>query len=304
MSVARIREIANRCNREFGIPVVWAKNWDRNGNGMSPNYSGIVDHHTATSYANYILSVLIYGRPDLSGPLCNFCTFANGTLGVVAAFPANHAGASGGYNTAPLPVTRSFNAHVIGNEIIYPGNEPMTAAQRRTAAILSGVAAEVCGHGDYNRIKAHAETSITGKWDPGYAPGKTIDMNKFRSDAKALVRSGGGGSTGGKKDMAGVLLTMEAGEHKKAYLPLAGLPPFLYTMIGHGGEVMIHTMDFVKVTNPNTRTGSYVPGARIANWKVLPDRPGPFNLTDEQKAGAVMISIDYSSDRDWEAFVG
>lgn len=196
MSIARIREIAQRCQRNYGISVAWQPGWERRGNGMSPNYSGGVVHHTATGLANSNLPVLVNGRSDLSGPLCNFCTWADGTLGVIAAFPANHAGASGGYNTAPLPVSRSFNAHVIGNEIIYPGTTPMTPAQYRTATILSATIAAVCGAGNVNRIKAHAETSITGKWDPGNAPGRTINMNAFRRDVAAVLAGNtGGGST-------------------------------------------------------------------------------------------------------------
>jgi N-acetylmuramoyl-L-alanine amidase len=182
MSVARMQEIVKRM-RALGVivheePGCWSR-----GNGQSPAYEGILNHHTATGYANTDLGILIHGRPDLDGPLCNFTTWANGDLGVIAAFPANHAGASGGYNTAPLPATGLFNCHVIGNEIAYPGSQPMTPQQRRTSLLLSKVVVDVCGGGNINRVKGHCETSITGKWDPGYAPGKTIDMNQFRADA-------------------------------------------------------------------------------------------------------------------------
>jgi hypothetical protein len=48
------------------------------------------------------------------------------------------------------------------------------------------VVASVVGGGDAERIRAHAETSVTGKWDPGWSSGQTINMAAFR----AAVRDG------------------------------------------------------------------------------------------------------------------
>jgi hypothetical protein len=188
MSVARATEVMARLRNE-GIAVREQAGWQSRGNGQTSAYQGIVTHHTATAFANANLGVLINGRPDLSGPLCNSCGWADGSVGIIAAHPANHAGASGGYNTAPLPKTSLFNKMVWGHEIIYPGTSPMTAAQYRTATILSKICVDVFGFSDVNRIKGHAETSITGKWDPGYASGKTIDLNKFRNDARIALNT-------------------------------------------------------------------------------------------------------------------
>jgi hypothetical protein len=173
--------------RAAGITVHEQAGWQTRGNGMSSAYEGFIWHHTATGFSNANLSVLINGRSDLSGPLCNTCGWADGSVGMISANPANHAGASGGYNTAPLPKTGLFNKYVWGHEIIYPGDQPMTAAQYRTASILAKICTDVFGYSDINRAKGHAETSITGKWDPGYAPGKTLDLNKFRSDARTSL---------------------------------------------------------------------------------------------------------------------
>lgn len=183
MSVARAREVMARL-RAAGITVHEQPGWETRGNGQTSAYEGIIIHHTATGEANQNLSVLINGRSDLSGPLCNTCGWADGSVGLIAAHPANHAGASGGYNTAPLPKTGLFNKLVWGHEIIYPGSSPMTPQQYRTAGILAKICTDVFGYSDINRAKGHAETSITGKWDPGYAPGKTLDLNKFRADAR------------------------------------------------------------------------------------------------------------------------
>jgi hypothetical protein len=188
MSVARANEVIARL-RAAGITVHEQPGWQSRGNGMSSAYQGFEWHHTATGYSNSNLPILINGRPDLSGPLCNTCGWADGSVGMIAANPANHAGASGGYNTAPLPRTSLFNKYMWGHEIIYPGDKPMTAEQYRTACILAKICTDIFGYGDINRAKGHAETSITGKWDPGYAPGKTLDLNKFRADAKNSLAS-------------------------------------------------------------------------------------------------------------------
>ena len=89
----------------------------------------------------------------------------------------------------PLPVTRLFNPRVVGMEIDYAGNTPMSAKQYRSA--LAFAVALKRRYGSIERCRAHMETSIEGKWDPGWSPGKTIDMNQFRRDALTLEASGG-----------------------------------------------------------------------------------------------------------------
>lgn len=152
------------------------------GNGQSwGNVAGAIMHHTASAIGP-APAVLWEGRPDLGPPLCNTAGEGDGTIAFVAYHPANHAGASGGKSMGPLPVTRTFNKLVWGHEIVYPGVSSMTVAQYYSAVILAKVIAEVLGV-SVDHIRAHAETSITGKWDPGYANNKTIDMAAFRRDA-------------------------------------------------------------------------------------------------------------------------
>lgn len=184
MSVARAREINARL-RAAGVTVHEWPGWESRGNGQSSAYEGCLVHHTATAYGN-APSVLVNGRSDLSGPLCNYAGNADGSVTVIAAHPANHAGASGGRSMGPLPVTSLFNKRVMGLEIVYPGTVPMRTAQYRTALLWSRIVTNVLGGGNIQRARAHAETSITGKWDPGDAPGRTINMAAFRS-AAAIV---------------------------------------------------------------------------------------------------------------------
>jgi hypothetical protein len=185
VSVARAQEINDRL-RTAGITVHEVSGWQSRGNGQSSAYEGGLVHHTATAFGIALAgtgvgNLLINGRSDLRGPLCNYAGNADGSITVVAAHPANHAGASGGRSMGPLPVTNLFNKRVLGLEIVYPGTEPMRDVQFRSAIVWARIVAQVCGHGDMQRIRAHAETSVTGKWDPGAAPGRTINMTAFRA---------------------------------------------------------------------------------------------------------------------------
>lgn len=184
MSVARCREINARL-RAAGVTVHEWSGWESRGNGQSSAYEGGIVHHTGTPYG-YAFQSLVTGRTDLAGPLCNYTTNEDGSMTVIAAHPANHAGASGGRSMGPLRTTTLFNKYVLGNEIVYPGTSPMRDAQYRTALLWSRIVTDVCGFGDIQRARAHAETSITGKWDPGDAPSRTINMTAFRT-AAALI---------------------------------------------------------------------------------------------------------------------
>lgn len=181
MSVARAREINARL-RAAGIVVHEWPGWESRGNGQSSAYEGCLVHHTATAYGS-APRVLVDGRSDLSGPLCNYAGNADGSVTIIAAHPANHAGASGGRSMGPLPVTGLFNKRVMGLEIVYPGDQPMRDAQYRTALVWAWIVTDVLGGSNIERARAHAETSITGKWDPGDAPGRTINMAAFRRAA-------------------------------------------------------------------------------------------------------------------------
>lgn len=181
--------------RELGATVTFEPGFEVRGNGMSANYDGGVVHHTASNSSASTpfptRNILINGRPDLQGPLCNvagpWCLASSPALHVIAAHPANHAGASGGRSMGPLPVTNLFNPRVLGLEIDYPGTSPMTAGQYRAALIFTAGVSRVLGRPSVEWVRGHAETSITGKWDPGYANGKTIDLAAFRRDSLTLM---------------------------------------------------------------------------------------------------------------------
>lgn len=192
MSVAICLKINARL-RAAGVTVHEMPGWRERGNGYVSSYVGGLVHHTATAFGkalpgSSIGKLLVDGRPDLKGPLCNYAGNDDGSVTIIAAHPANHAGASGGRSMGPLPTTKLFNAKVLGLEIVYPGTQPMRSAQYRTALIWARIVADVVGAGAIERVRAHAETSITGKWDPGDAPGHTIDMAAFRRAARTALQ--------------------------------------------------------------------------------------------------------------------
>lgn len=176
------------------VPVTWEPGWETRGNGYTfPNGQpeGLITHHTGSDYGTG-LSILVNGRSDLDPPLCNCCTYPDGTIHIIAAQCANHAGASGGPSMGPLPVTRLFNPRVWGNEVMFPGLKPWTDAQYRSARVLAGVISGILKRPSPEWVRGHYETSTEGKWDPGLGQGSGthFPMNVFRAEVwSALTHS-------------------------------------------------------------------------------------------------------------------
>ena len=94
MSLAKTQAVVNGL-RARGVTVHEWPGWQTRGNGQTSDYRGGIVHHTGSGYGS-AYQALVSGRPDLSGPLCNFAGNQDGSITVIAAGPANHAGASGG----------------------------------------------------------------------------------------------------------------------------------------------------------------------------------------------------------------
>jgi hypothetical protein len=79
--------------RRTGLKVIECQGWQNRGNA-SLNARGSVNHHTAGPRQGDIpsLGVLINGRSDLPGPLCNVALSRSNVVYVVASGKANHAG--------------------------------------------------------------------------------------------------------------------------------------------------------------------------------------------------------------------
>jgi hypothetical protein len=160
--------LADVC-RSFGLRVIETPGWQTRGRAdFEPR--GIVCHHTAGPATGNMpsLRTLVNGRADLPGPLCNVGLARDGTVVVVAAGTANHAG-RGSWRGV------SANRHVIGIEAENDGSQPwpdvqLREYQRLCAAMLRhlGLPAEaVCGHREWAGPR---------KPDP-----HSVDMNAFRA---------------------------------------------------------------------------------------------------------------------------
>jgi hypothetical protein len=163
---------------------------------FEPN--GIMLHHTgssdsATSAAEEL--VLVNGRSDLPGPLCQLAIRDDGTVVLVAAGRANHAGRGSGTTLAKV-VSENYagelkpgsddtdgNAHFYGCEIEYSGSKPPTKAAYDAAVLMC---AAICdAHGwTAQSVSSHREWTRR-KVDPG-----KVDMAAFRKDVAAALKKG------------------------------------------------------------------------------------------------------------------
>ena len=143
---------------------------------------GILIHHTA-SFASVTnpwpsLGVCMNGRADLVGPLCQTLGGYDGSIWFITCDYAHHGGQARAIG--PMPAGDA-NTIYWGHEIDYYPTSPMSDAQYRSAVILSDIVTSELGV-NHEHVRAHFESSVTGKIDPAYAlnPTRTYDMNAFR----------------------------------------------------------------------------------------------------------------------------
>ncbi|ANE81876.1 N-acetylmuramoyl-L-alanine amidase [Mycobacterium adipatum] len=165
--------------RAEGLDVTEFPGWRQRGHGTFKDIRGVMVHHTGSDRAS--AASIAEGRPDLAGPLSQVHIARDGTVTVVAAGVAWHAGV-GMYPWVPANMG---NWHLIGIECANSGTSP-SAPHRRNwpdaqyfalvrccAAInrrLGHNAARTIGHKEY-------AGRAQGKWDPG-----GIDMDLLRRD--------------------------------------------------------------------------------------------------------------------------
>ncbi|MBE9374626.1 N-acetylmuramoyl-L-alanine amidase [Saccharopolyspora sp. HNM0983] len=154
--------------------------------GALPEPVGVLVHHTATRSSPDdpapSVQLCIDGRADLAGPLCHAVIGFDGSVHLIAAGRANHAGQA--RESGPNPAGDG-NTLYIGFELDYqgvdqaPSPEQYAAARTATAAVLGHLGRPP------EAARGHRETSVTGKVDPGH-----IDLDRFRAE---LAGSGPGG---------------------------------------------------------------------------------------------------------------
>jgi N-acetyl-anhydromuramyl-L-alanine amidase AmpD len=170
--------------RAEGLDTKEFPGWRDRGHGTFKDIRGVMVHHTGSDRAT--AASIATGRPDLAGPLSQLHIARDGTVTVVAAGVAWHAGV-GMYPWVPANMG---NWHLIGIECANSGTSPSAphrrnwpdaqyfALVRSCAAInrhLGQTSARTIGHKEY-------AGRAQGKWDPG-----AIDMDLLRGDISGQI---------------------------------------------------------------------------------------------------------------------
>lgn len=168
--------------RKHGLTVIETPGWKTRGwagRGFYGTPKGVLHHHTATPSARRYttgaptLNMLIGGRSDLPGPLCNLAFGRAGEVYVVAAGWANHAGPGGPIGGVPRD---GGNGWLIGIEAESSGVGPAdwTADQIRVWPYLASALARMYKPASPDTFLqlAHYEWSSMGKIDAALLPGK------------------------------------------------------------------------------------------------------------------------------------
>ncbi|CAM4499204.1 N-acetylmuramoyl-L-alanine amidase [Nocardia ninae] len=164
--------------RAAGLRVVEFPGWRERGHGDFGQIWGIVAHHTGGSTTPP--TEIAYGFSSLAGPLSQLHLAQDGTVTVVAAGVAWHAGAG---SWPGLPEDNA-NYHTIGIEAANTGTEGWSDEQYDAYVGICAAILRKLGHGA-DRVIGHKEWAgpKQGKWDPG-----AMDMNLFRADVAERMK--------------------------------------------------------------------------------------------------------------------
>ncbi|UIU47052.1 N-acetylmuramoyl-L-alanine amidase [Microcystis phage MinS1] len=182
--------------RTSGLIVVEIDGWRTRGHNGPFDPDGVLVHHTGSydeigdtssdlAYAQWLANV---GRSDLPAPLCNLGLSAESVVYVIAAGRAYHAGTARA--SGPMPAGDG-NTMYAGIEAYNSGSQGWSSRGRDAAGNeitqregYARLCAALCRGYRWpaDHVRAHAETSVTGKWDPGL-----LDMPPFRRDIADLI---------------------------------------------------------------------------------------------------------------------
>jgi hypothetical protein len=162
--------------RAEGLRVVEHGGWRARGRPGAFSPVGVLCHHTATSKSasdEAVCRLLIVGRSDLPGPLCQIGLARDGTVHLIAAGRANHAGSAKSSGTV---AAGDGNTLYIGIEAFNDGvGEPWPAVQYDAYVTLAAALCEHVTGNSAQTVRGHKETSLSGKIDPRF------DMDTFRA---------------------------------------------------------------------------------------------------------------------------
>ena len=128
------------------------------------------------------------GRSDLPAPLVQLSLGRSGTVYVLAAGRANHAGKAQASGTVGAG---DGNTLYVGIEWMLSGTEPIPASMMKAGVTLNAVLTKEVTKTSVESISCHYQTSTEGKWDIGDPSGITVAVpmscNRFASTGSALM---------------------------------------------------------------------------------------------------------------------
>lgn len=174
----RLLWLAEDCRRA-GLKVVEVPGWETRGAEFPIIPNTVLAHHTATSAKAPgdlpSKQLLIDGRPDLTGPLCQVALGRNGTVYIVASGKAQHAG-KGAWRG------ETSSSRTIGVEAEHDGLGPWPRVQYDAYVLLAATLLRGLGQGA-ERVCGHREWALPHgrKVDPKF------DMDLFRREVAAWL---------------------------------------------------------------------------------------------------------------------
>lgn len=181
----RLTDLARLADTKYGLRVRFEDGWKTHGasgGAQMSRVSGVLWHHDVSPRkGTYPLRTMLRnGRAGLSGPLCHIGFDRDGTVWVIGAGKANHAGKG----SVPGVPRNTGNTRLIGIEMTSAGTRPWdwTAAQLAAMPLLGAALSDIYGLSS-SQHWGHMEYSSTGKIDPAGLPG---GMSGLRSRISAV----------------------------------------------------------------------------------------------------------------------
>lgn len=172
--------------RDHHLAVGFCPGWETRGSSVFWPQGHVCHHDAIAARWSTPPGMLISGRPDLAGPLCNTALEADGTVWMVAAGRANHAGTGGWRGLVGNSTVWGTEAQNAGTGQVWP-QEQIDAYVRLSAALAEffGFSSEmVCRHAEWTSRKIDP-------WGP-WADGNRWEHHM--SHYRALVARGGTGA--------------------------------------------------------------------------------------------------------------
>ncbi|MFG3244612.1 N-acetylmuramoyl-L-alanine amidase [Streptomyces sp. NPDC048157] len=185
--------------KDEGLKVVGVKSWkthNRAGHGNWGPINGVIMHHTVTKGTDASINICYNGHADLPGPLCHGVIDKDGTVYLVSAGRANHAGLGDPTVLSAVVAERKTpgdkvatvdgNSRFYGFECVNLGDGKDSWPDVQVDAMVKAAAA-ICRHYGWKAA------SVIGhkEWQPGKIDPKGPafdDMDTFRARIDARLK--------------------------------------------------------------------------------------------------------------------